>query len=136
MYEKREQPTQVQNSCREKTEIDIALHGLIINSLPVGIITVNPQMQVTTFNPWAETLTGYTSEEALGRYCGDVLQGGMCKSDCPLRRAIDQRNPVVQVETTIQRKDSGSVPVRMNTAALLDPVLLTTLFGRDFEVVF
>ena len=104
----------------DKAAQDIAFYNLIIESLPVGVITVNPEMKVTSFNPWAENLTGYTSREAVGKYCGDVLQGGMCKSDCPLRTAINGRKPMVRMETTVRRKDGESIPVRMHTAALMD----------------
>ena len=94
--------------------------NFVIDSLPVGVLTVNPQMTITSFNPWAETLTGYSEKEALGRYCGDVLQGGMCKLHCPLKTAIYRRQPVLQTETTIQNKAGETIPVRMHTAALLD----------------
>lgn len=99
---------------------DVAFSRFVIDSLPVGVLTVNPQMQVTSFNPWAETLTGYSEKEALGHYCGDILQGGMCKLHCPLRTAIDQRLPVVRLESTIRTKAGETIPVRMHTAAMLD----------------
>jgi nitrogen fixation/metabolism regulation signal transduction histidine kinase len=60
-----------------------AFCNFVIESLPVGVVTVNPQRMITSFNPWAETLTGYSEKEALGRYCGDILQGGMCKLQLP-----------------------------------------------------
>ena len=40
----------------EKGSQDIAFYSFIIESLPAGILTVNPQ-----------------------RFCGDVLKEGMCK---------------------------------------------------------
>ncbi len=99
---------------------DFALYRFIIDSLPVGILTVSPGMKVTSFNPWAEALTGYSAKEALGRYCGDILEGGMCKLNCPLKTAIDQRQPIVRIETTLRNKRGETIPVRMHTAALLD----------------
>jgi PAS domain S-box-containing protein len=97
-----------------------AFCNFVIESLPVGVVTVNPQRMITSFNPWAETLTGYSEKEALGRYCGDLLQGGMCKLHCPLKTAIYRRQPVLQTETTIKNKAGETIPVRMHTAALLD----------------
>ncbi|MBW1781841.1 MAG: PAS domain-containing sensor histidine kinase [Deltaproteobacteria bacterium] len=99
---------------------DVAFYSFIIESLPIGILTVSPQMKVTSFNRWAERITGYSENEALGRYCGDVLQGGMCKLNCPLKTAIDRQHPVVRVDTTVKNKHGEEIPVRMNTAALLD----------------
>ncbi|MGM0665492.1 MAG: PAS domain-containing protein, partial [Thermodesulfobacteriota bacterium] len=62
--------------------------NFVIESLPVAVITVTPQRIITTFNSWARALTGYSEKEALGHYCGDLLQGGMCKVNCPLQTAI------------------------------------------------
>jgi len=99
---------------------DLGFFKFIIASLPVGVLAVNPQMRITSFNPWAEMLTGWSEKEALGKYCGDILQGGMCKLHCPLRTAINRRQPVVRMETTIQNRYGETIPVRMHTAALLD----------------
>ena len=105
---------------REEDLQDAAFCNFVIESLPVGVLTVNPQRIITSFNPWAETLTGYSEKEALGRYCGDILQGGMCKLRCPLKTAIYRRQPVLQTETTIQNKAGETIPVRMHTAALVN----------------
>jgi len=99
---------------------NIAFYSFIIDSLPVGVITVSPEMKVTSFNRWAETLTGYSEKEAVGRYCGDVLQGAMCRTNCPLKTAINRHHPEVRVDSTIKNRRGEIIPVRMNTAALLD----------------
>jgi len=99
---------------------NIAFYSFIIDSLPVGILTVNPDMKVTSLNRWAEKLTGYAEKEAIGRYCGDVLQGGMCKANCPLKAAMHRQRPEVRIDSTIRNRRGEIIPVRMNTAALLD----------------
>jgi two-component system phosphate regulon sensor histidine kinase PhoR len=99
---------------------NIAFYSFIIDSLPVGILTVSPELKVTSFNRWAERITGYSAQEAVGRYCGDVLQGGMCKTNCPLRTAINRQHPEVRIDSTITNRHGEIIPVRMNTAALLD----------------
>jgi two-component system phosphate regulon sensor histidine kinase PhoR len=104
----------------EDASRNLTFSRFVIESLPIGILTVNPRMRVTSFNPWAQSLTGYSEKEVLGRYCGEVLQGGMCKLNCPLKTAIEKRQPMVRVETTIKNKSGEKIPVRMLTAALLD----------------
>ncbi|MBW1721206.1 MAG: PAS domain-containing sensor histidine kinase [Deltaproteobacteria bacterium] len=99
---------------------DLLFYRFIIDSLPVAILTVDSQYRITSFNPWAEEVTGYSRDEALGHYCGDILQGGMCKLDCPLKRAIRRESSFVRLDTTIQNKQGETIPVRMNTAALID----------------
>ena len=62
---------------RSSVGTDLAFYKFVIQSLPVAVVTVNAELQITNFNPWAEKLTGYSAKEAVGRYCGDILQGGM-----------------------------------------------------------
>ena len=103
-----------------KVGTDLAFYKFVIQSLPVAVVTVNSALEITDFNPWAEKLTGYSAKEVLGRYCGDILQGGMCHLECPLRTVINRLDPTVHIETTIQNKMGETIPVRMSTAALLD----------------
>jgi PAS domain S-box-containing protein len=105
---------------RSKVRTDLAFYKFVIQSLPVAVVTVNSELEITDFNPWAEKLTGYSAKEVLGHYCGDILQGGMCHMECPLRTVIDRLDPTVHIETTIQNKMGETIPVRMITAALLD----------------
>ena len=99
---------------------DLTFFKFVIQSLPVAVATVNSQLNITGFNPSAEGLTVYSAEEALGRYCGEILQGGMCHSECPLRRVLHNQRRIVRIETTVRGKWGETIPVRMNTAALLD----------------
>jgi len=99
---------------------DLNFHRFIINSLPVAVVTVNAEFKITGFNSWAEQLTGYSEKEALGHYCGEILQGGMCKINCPLRAVIKKHQTVVRVNTTITDRSEKTIPVAMNTAGLFD----------------
>ena len=99
---------------------DLTFYKFVIDSLPAAVVTVDSELKITGFNPWAEGLTGYSTKEVLGRYCGDILQGGMCHIECPLRTVLNRQDPIVRIETTIQNKLGETIPVRMSTAALLD----------------
>ncbi len=99
---------------------DLNFYRFVINSLPIAVATVNSEFKITGFNTWAEQLTGYSEKEAMGHYCGEILQGGMCKINCPLKTVIKKRQPVVQLDTTITDRSEKTIPVRMNTAGLFD----------------
>jgi len=99
---------------------DLTFKKFIIDSLPVAVVAVSPDLKITSFNPWAEEMTGYSAEEAMGRYCGEILQGGMCRTNCPLRTVINRQKPIVRVESTITNKYGETMPVSMNTAGLFD----------------
>jgi PAS domain S-box-containing protein len=99
---------------------ELNFYGFIINSLPIAVVTVNSEFKITGFNPWAEQLTGYSEKEAMGHYCGDILQGGMCKINCPLRAVIRKHQTVIRMDTDITDRSGKTIPVRMNTAGLFD----------------
>lgn len=92
----------------------------VVDSLPIAVVTVDPELRISGFNPWAEQVTGYSRAEALGRPCGEILQGERCGADCPLRTVLDQERRILRLETTIRNKQGQEVPVRMNTAGLFD----------------
>jgi len=98
----------------------LTFHRFVIDHVPCAVMTVNSDFKISSVNPWAEKLTGYSAAEAIGRYCGDILQCSMCKDLCPLRGAVRGGEPVVNVETTIRNKGGETIPVTMNTAALLN----------------
>jgi two-component system phosphate regulon sensor histidine kinase PhoR len=98
----------------------VAFQRFVLNNLPCAVITVDSDLKISFFSPWAEKLTGYSSQEVMGRYCGDILKGGMCPSKCPLKGAMQGAEQVVRIDTTIQNKHGETIPVRMNTAALLN----------------
>jgi two-component system phosphate regulon sensor histidine kinase PhoR len=92
----------------------------VIDNVPCAVVTVGSDFKISSMNRWAEKLTGYSSKEAIGRYCGDILRGGMCSMACPLKGAMEGGERVVSIDTTIQNKYGETIPVRMNTAALLN----------------
>ena len=99
---------------------DLRFYRFVIDSLPTAVLTVNANLKITGFNPWAEKVTGYTAKEAMGRYCGEVLQGGLCLGRCPLRTVLKGYEPVSLLESTIRNKWGETIPVRINAAGLFD----------------
>jgi two-component system phosphate regulon sensor histidine kinase PhoR len=98
----------------------LAFYKFVVDSVPSGVITVDRDLRITGFNPWAEQLTGYRAQEAIGSFCGEILQGGMCDTHCPLRTALTSQEPMSLVESTVRTRSGETIPVRMNVAALFD----------------
>ncbi len=116
---------EIEKNPRQVKELDSNGHDLnfyrfIINSIPVAVATISSEFKITGFNPWAKQLTGYSEKEAMGQYCGDILQGGMCKINCPLKTIINKHPSVIRIDTTITDRSGKVIPVRMNTAGLFD----------------
>ena len=99
---------------------ELNFYRFVIDSLPMAVMALDSSMKITEFSPWAEKITGYSSKEAIGHYCGGILQGGMCGIDCPLKGVLERQKAFVQIRTTIRNKEGNSIPVRMSTAGLFD----------------
>ena len=99
---------------------DVAFYRFVIDSLPTAVLTVNSDFRISGFNPWAEKITGYSKKEAQGKYCGAILQGGMCMRECPLKTAMKVRRPINLIETDIVNRWGETIPVRMSTSGLFD----------------
>lgn len=99
---------------------DLSFCYFIIDSLPIAILAVDPDLRITRFNPWAQEITGRSEQEAIGCYCGDILRGGRCNLGCPLRTVISRQEPLIRIETTIRHKNGEIIPVEMSTAGLFD----------------
>lgn len=99
---------------------DLSFCYFIIDSLPIAILAVDPDLRITRFNPWAQEITGRSEKEVIGCYCGDILQGGMCNHDCPLKTVINRREPIIRIETSIRNRSGDIIPVEMSFAGLFD----------------
>ncbi len=93
----------------------------VLEHLPIGVVTIGPDFRVTYFNPMAERITGYRTEEVLGRPCAEVLQDGSCQGACPVRTVLHQGNPSLLLESTLVHRRGHKIPVRMQVAALFEP---------------
>ena len=91
----------------------------IIQSMADGVITVNGRMQITDFNRAAEKITGYRRDEALGRYCGDILHSSMCGRECPLQMAMNGAEAVSR-EAVLRNRQGQNIEVMLTASALRD----------------
>lgn len=91
----------------------------IIQSMADGVITVDGEMRVTDLNRAAEKLTGLSREEALHRYCGEVLRSSLCGKECPLRTAM-ATGDIVSREAVLQNHFGKKIEVMLSAAALRD----------------
>jgi diguanylate cyclase (GGDEF)-like protein/PAS domain S-box-containing protein len=97
----------------------------IMENLPDGLYIVDTGRNIMYWNPAAERISGFTSEEVLGNSCfGNILchidhaGANLCCGNCPLSVALaegpDQR------EIYLHHKDGHRVPVSVRTTPLTD----------------
>jgi len=96
------------------------LYHLVVHHLPLGVLVLDADRRVTRINAWAEKITGFSAEEAVGHFCGEILRGALCGGECPLRTVIDRTKPIVRVKTSLTTKSGDLISVLMHTAGLFD----------------
>lgn len=77
----------------------------LFTSTPSAVIAVDEHFHLFDINPAAATILGQSPEDAIGQHCGHLLK---CRnlngtllcgtSNCPITRAIQQKQPITQEE--------------------------------------
>jgi PAS domain S-box-containing protein len=92
----------------------------IIQKAPAGIITMDSQGRITTCNPAAEEITGYSAKQIIGNLIQDSLRCQRCEDeDNPIRLAI-QGQDIENQETLLLNSSGQEVPVMLRAFALKD----------------
>jgi PAS domain S-box-containing protein len=97
-----------------------AHHQIILDSIADGVFTVDMEMHITSFNRAAESITGFSRNDAVGLPCFDVLRANVCEENCLLRQTIETQQPVINFPVYILRADKKLIPISVTTALLKD----------------
>ncbi|MGB3477683.1 MAG: sigma 54-interacting transcriptional regulator [bacterium] len=92
----------------------------ILNSITDGVLTVDNEWRITSFNPAAEKITGHKAENVMGKQCYEVMKSETCKTNCPLRKTMATKIPVYDYEIEIVGARGEIIPISVNTALLID----------------
>jgi PAS domain S-box-containing protein len=106
----RKQAELKQNELRKKAE-------LIYKVVPSAIFTVDKNRKIMSWNNKAEELTGYTTEEVIGKECS-ILSFEPCCHECNLF-SDDTEKPILYRECTLKRKD-GRIRIISKNVDLLE----------------
>ena len=96
------------------------LHRLILDSIPVAMVTMDYDFKITSFNKRAEKLTGYLSNEAIGRPCYEILNSSRCKNDCPFHTVRNFSESASGLEAEITNRHGEHVSIRIGVASILN----------------
>lgn len=92
----------------------------VLNSIADGVLTVDNEWRITSFNPAAEIITGNRVEDVIGKQCHEIMRSKTCKTDCPLRKTMATKMPIYDYEIEIINAQGKIVPISVNTALLID----------------
>ncbi len=101
----------------------------LLTSAPDAIVTLNPEQRILDWNPGAEKLFGYTSDEAVGRNIDDLVTGSDVEQEARgFTIMILQGKEISPVETVRYRKDGTLVDVLVSgSPIMLDGELVAVL---------
>jgi diguanylate cyclase (GGDEF)-like protein/PAS domain S-box-containing protein len=92
----------------------------IVESSADAVISIGRRREITSWNPGAERLLGYTREEAVGRPVADVVPPHRLEELDQRMARIWAGEPVFGWETERRRKDGALVEVEMTVSPLRD----------------
>jgi len=92
----------------------------ILESINDGVLTINLEHVITSFNRAAETITGVDRTEAIGRKCFEVMRAEICETNCCLKMTMNTGKPCENVPVSIVRANSKRIPITVNTSVLRD----------------
>jgi PAS domain S-box-containing protein len=90
----------------------------IFESMDGGILTVDLNNRITSFNSSAEEITGFKRKDVLSKDCCDILKTELCQDACPLKETLKTGKPVFNYEVMIINKSGEKVPVNITTSPL------------------
>jgi len=101
----------------------------LLASAPDAIVTLNPEQRILDWNPGAEKLFGYTSEEAVGRNIDDLVTGSDVEEEARgFTSTILKGEEISPVETVRYRNDGSLVDVLVSgSPIMLDGELVAVL---------
>ncbi len=110
----------------------------ILDSIADGIFTVDHDFVITSFNRAAEQFSGISADRAVGRKCSDIFQTDVCGAGCPLKKAIQEGQPLIRYPISVNCDGGKGVFISVTASPMIDkwgkPVGGIVTF-RDFSLI-
>jgi PAS domain S-box-containing protein len=93
----------------------------IMASLPVGVIAHDLKRKIVYFSPRAESITGFSQDEVIGRDCHEVFEPSLCGAQCSF--CTDCESPEfkqLRYATALHTRDGQRRDVEMSLVPLMD----------------
>ncbi len=92
----------------------------ILDSIADGVFTIDRKRRITSFNCAAELITGFTSEEAIGKQCHEIFHASICQSSCALEEALKTGSVIIDRPLSIINKEGKTLPISVSASPLSD----------------
>jgi PAS domain S-box-containing protein len=94
--------------------------GAIVNSSADAIVGMTPEAVITSWNPGAEKLYGYSAGDVIGNDAGFLLPPGQRQRQTAILHSIRSGGEARSYETELLRKDGSLIPVSLTVSPILD----------------
>ena len=94
--------------------------NVILNSISEGVFTVDLDWRITSFNRAAEEITGISSQDAVGKFCRDVLRADVCETGCTLAETMQTGTPIMNKAVQIIDAKGKRKAITISTALFKD----------------
>lgn len=112
--------------------------GRILSSINDGILILDRKMVVTFINKAAEEITGFTSQEAVGKKCFEIFRTDICQTDCPQIRSLETGESITDYKGNFINKRGEEIVVKSSIAPILNTdgkIVATVEIFRDMSEV-
>lgn len=107
--------------------LDPEVFRAVMEDLQVGVYFTDRARRIVFWNSGAERITGYLSQEVVGRCCRDNIllhcdhrQVVVCGSACPLAEAMADGKPR-EASLFLRHKTGHRIPIRIHSMPIRDP---------------
>jgi PAS domain S-box-containing protein len=94
--------------------------NVILNSISEGVFTVDLDWRITSFNRAAEEITGISRQDAVGKFCRDVLRADVCETGCTLAETMQTGTPIMNKAVQIIDAKGKRKAITISTALFKD----------------
>ncbi|MBN1125144.1 MAG: sigma 54-interacting transcriptional regulator [Sedimentisphaerales bacterium] len=94
--------------------------NVILQSISEGVFTVDLDWRINSFNRAAEEITGIPRQDAIGKYCRDVLRADICESGCTLAETMRTGKPIMNKAVQIIDANGKRKALAISTALFKD----------------
>jgi len=91
---------------------------MILDSMDIGIFTVNRGGYITFFNTGAERITGFGRRDVLGKPCTALFAETGSEDVCSIKESMADGRSRVSRDGRLMTRDGGFIPIRANYLAL------------------
>jgi len=90
----------------------------ILDSIADGVFTIDLDFNITYFNHAAETITGVSKRQALGKKCFDVFRANICQTSCALGKTIKTGHQGINIPIDIMTSQGERLSATVSTSVL------------------